>query len=154
MFDPMTRTLSADCFKFLLESEGKRAMRYACFFSILTVEMDQVKGDELLPPLAVLIQQSIRHTDLVGRIDHQRFSVILHHAEAKNTYSVGERIRNRVKNHNFVVKKSRGRRTVSVGGACFPTHTTDSQDLLFTANQMLERAKSTGGNRVYLPEIE
>ncbi len=152
MLDTMTSTLSPDFFKFLLESEGKRAMRYTYFFSILTVEIDQVENGEVLTTLADLIRQSIRNTDVVGRINHKRFSVILHHAEAQNTYSVGERIRDRVENYNFELKESPHKRTVSVGGACFPSHTPDVQGLLLTAHEMLQRAKSGGGNKVYLPE--
>ncbi len=128
-------------------------MRYTYFFSILTVEVDQVENGEVLTTLADLIRQSIRNTDVVGRIDHKRFSVILHHAEAQNTYSVGERIRDRVEHYNFVLKNSHHKRTVSVGGACFPSHTPDVQGLLLTAHEMLQRAKSVGGNKVYLPEI-
>ena len=145
--------LSGDCFKVALDSEGKRAMRYIYFFSILTVEMDQPGNGELLTALAELIRKSTRNADLIGRIDHQRFSVILHQAEAPNTYSVGERIRDHVENYNFEIKNSQRRRTVSVGGACFPTHTTDIQGLLSTAREMLERARSMGGNKVFLPEM-
>lgn len=154
MLDQMTSTLSEDFFKFLLDSEGKRAIRYTCFFSILTIEIDQVEnGDELLAPLAKLIRQSIRNTDSIGRIDHHRFSVILHHAEVPNTYSVGERIRDRVENYNFELGNRQRIRTVSVGGACFPTHTADTQGLLSTANEMLLQARSIGGNKVNLPEM-
>lgn len=152
MLDPMTSTLSSDFFKFLLESESKRAMRYTYFFSILTVEIDQVDNGDLLATLAELIRQCIRNTDVIGRVDHRRFSVILHHAEAQNTYMVGERIRDRIENYNFVLKDNHHKRTVSVGGACFPSHTPDVQGLLLTATEMLQRAKSTGGNKVYLPE--
>jgi len=153
MLDPMTSALSAEFFKFLLESEGKRAMRYTYFFSVLAVEIDQVENGELLATLAELIRKNIRNTDIIGRIDHRRFSVILHHAETQNTYSVGERIRDQVENYNFVLKNSHHKRTVSVGGACFPSHTPDIQGLLLTAHEMLQRAKSSGGNKVYLPEL-
>ena len=152
MLDDETGALSGDFFKFLLELEGKRAMRHAYFFSILTVEIDQPENGELLASLAELIRKSTRDADLIGRIDHQRLSVILHQAEAPNTCSVGERIRDHVENYNFVIKNSERRRTVSVGGACFPTHTTDIQGLLSTAHEMLQRARSKGGNRVFLPE--
>ncbi len=152
MLDPMTSTLSPDFFEFLLESEGKRAMRYTYFFSILTVEVDQVENGDVLDTVSSLIRQSIRTTDVIGRIDHKRFSVILHHAETQNTYNVGERIRDRVENYNFSLKNSPHKRTVSVGGACFPSHTPDVQGLLLTAHEMLQRAKSLGGNKVYLPE--
>ena len=153
MLDDETGTLSGDFFKFLLESEGKRAMRYSYFFSILAIEIDQPENGELLGTLAGLIRKSTRTADLIGRIDQQRLTVILHHAETPNTYNVGERIRDHVEKYNFVVKNTHSRRTVSVGGACFPTHTTDIQGLLSTAHEMLQRARSMGGNTVFLPEM-
>jgi diguanylate cyclase (GGDEF)-like protein len=152
MLDDKTGTISEDFFNFLLDSEGKRAMRYAYFFSILTVEIDQLENGEILTSLADLIRQSTRNTDVIGRIEGRRFAVILHHAEAPNTFSVGERIRDRVASYNFTVKGGQARHTVSVGGACFPTHTPDTRGLVHAADEMLDRAKSTGGNKVYLPE--
>lgn len=154
MLDDMTHTLSSDFFNYLLESEGKRAIRYTYFFSLLTVEMDQIETGEPLSTLADLIRQCVRTTDVIGRTDEKRLSVILHHSEAQNTHSVGERIRDRVENYNFGIKNSQQKRTVSVGGACFPTHTPDIAGLLMTANEMLLRAKSYGGNKVFLPEMD
>ena len=153
MLDDETGALSGDLFKFLLESEGKRAMRYSYFFSIVTIEIDQPENGELLATLSGLIRKSTRNADLIGRIDHQRFCVILHHAEAPNTYSVGDRIRDHVEKYIFEIKDTQRQRTVIVGGACFPTHTTDIQGLLSTAHEMLQRARSMGGNRVFLPEM-
>lgn len=153
MLDHQTSTLSKNFFQYLLESEAKRAMRYTYFFSILTLEIDQSEDGDALDTLAVLIKQSVRNTDLIGRIDDRRFSIILHHAEPPNTFSVGERIRDRVQSYNFALRTAQQRRTVSVGGACFPSHTADIQSLLLTANEMLLRARSEGGNKVHLPEL-
>ena len=153
MFDPETRVLSGDFFKFLLDSEGKKALRYTYFFSIFSIELDQAAQTKILPTLADLIRQSIRNTDLIGRVNGQRFCVILHHIEAQNMYSVGERIRDRIGCYNFMLKKRESQWTVSIGGACFPTHTPDMQGLLLTADEMLQRAKSAGGNRVHLPKL-
>ena len=150
----MSKELSEEFFKFLLESEGKRAIRYTYFFSILTVELDQNQAQsQHLSTVAKLIQESIRNTDLIGKIDDHRFSVILHHAEAQSTYHIGERIRDRVANYNFLPKNRVMGYTISVGGACFPTHTPDIQSLLVTATEMLFRARSEGGNQVCLPPV-
>lgn len=149
--DHTTNTLSQDCFTFLLELEAKRAMRYNYFISLLTIEMDQSENGEILIKLADLIQQNIRETDILSRSDSRRFSVILHYAETRDTFGVGERIRNHVVNYNFIFNKVIYKRTVSIGGACFPTHTSDPHDLLLIANEMLSKAKNAGGNKVGLP---
>jgi len=149
--DRMTDTLSTVFFRFLMESEGKRAMRYSYFFSILTVEIDQADNAKCLATLAELIRQSVRSTDYIGRIDHQQFSVVLHHAETQHLHSVAERIRERVERHNFVHQDRACKRTVSIGGACFPIHTPDVQSLHWIAHEMLLEAQSVGGNKVYIP---
>ncbi len=149
--DYMTDTLSTDFFRFLLESEGKRAVRYSYYFSILTIEIDQADNTKLLAILAKLIQQSVRNTDYIGRTKHQQFSIILHHAEIPHICLVGERIRERVERYNFVYKNGQSKWTVSIGGACFPSHTPDVQSLEWIACEMLLKAQSTGGNKVYIP---
>jgi len=149
--DRMTDTLSCDFFRFLLESEGKRAMRYSYYFSILTIEIDQAENTKLLATLAGLIRQCVRNTDYVGRTNHQQLSVVLHHAETPHTYLVGERIRERVEGYNFVHPDRQCNRTVSIGGACFPCHTSHAQSLLWIAGEMLLEAQSIGGNKVYIP---
>lgn len=153
MLDHMTGALSEDCFSFQLELERKRAMRYAYFFSVIEVEFDQTEGNELLDTLAKLVQQSIRSTDLMGRTDHLGLSVLLHDSDVRVTKCVGDRIRGRVENHNFEALYSPCRLTVSVGGASFPTHTTDLPGLLLTAKEMVLKAKSMGGNTVSLPDL-
>jgi diguanylate cyclase (GGDEF)-like protein len=152
MWDQMTGTLSSDFFRFLLGSEGKRAMRYSYYFSILTVEIDQAENTKLLATLARLIRQSVRNTDYIGRTNHQQLSVVLHHAEIPHTYSVGERIREQAEDYNFVHPNEQCNRTVSIGGACFPSHTSDVQSLLWIAGEMLLEAQSVGGNKVYIPK--
>jgi diguanylate cyclase len=148
----MTDTLSNDFFRFLLESEGRRAMRYSYYFSILAVEIDQAENTKLLAPLAGLIRQCVRNTDYIGRINHQKLSVLLHHAEIPHSCSVGERIRERVEAYNFVHPDRQYNWTVSIGGACFPCHSCDAQSLLWIACDMLLEAQSIGGNKVYIPQ--
>lgn len=144
--------LPGDLFNFLLETEGKRAVRYTYFFSILTVQLDPSEKHSVPPSvLPQLIQQSIRTTDWVGTAEDHRFCIILHHAETQGSYEVGERIRRRIASYNFSPEKTSAHRTVSVGGACFPTHTPDIQNLVSTAQKMLLKAQSDGGNQVCLP---
>jgi diguanylate cyclase (GGDEF)-like protein len=148
-----TSAISMNVFKFLLESEGKRAARYGYFFSILSIELDQAENGEILKALVNLIRQTVRNSDLIGRVNSYRFLVILHDAEGLHVLQIGERIRNKVENDNMMQKEGGIQRTVSIGGACFPTHSNDTSDLLLTAHEMLLKAKSVGGNRVLLPEM-
>jgi diguanylate cyclase (GGDEF)-like protein len=89
----------------------------------------------------------------MGRMGHQRFSILLHHAEGRDASWVAERIRDRVANSISVSTNGHHERTVSIGGACLPTHASDLQGVVLTASTMLLRAKSHGGNKVCLPEV-
>ena len=111
---------SQDCFTLFLDLEGKRATRYSYFVSLLTIEIDQNQGGELLIALTDLIRKWIRNSDILSRGDHQRFSVILPHTETFSILGIGERIRGGVENHDFILNNSVCKRTVSVGEPVFP----------------------------------
>ncbi len=144
--------LSCDHFNFILRSESKRAVRYMYFFSLLIVEPDQSPNGGHLPLLVNLIDRQTRDSDLIGQDDQKRSLLLLHDAEQSDTFRIGERLRCQVEKQIFTLDDIWGRLTVSIGGACFPTHATDPQELLMTADQMLQKAKSLGGNQVCLPE--
>jgi diguanylate cyclase (GGDEF)-like protein len=152
MLDQATKAVSGDLFKFLLDLEGRKAVRHAYYFSVLIVQLDRSENHKFLPTLFYLIRQSVRATDLIGKMGDRRFSVILHESESPDSHGVGDRICSRVATYNFESRNTRCKRTVSVGGACFPTHTPDTQSLLLTAEKMLEQARSRGGNRICLPD--
>jgi diguanylate cyclase (GGDEF)-like protein len=122
------------------------------FFSILIVEPDQVPSGGHLPLLVTLIDGWTRDSDLIGQDDQRRSLLLLHDAEQSDTFRIGERLRHQVEQQKFTLGDKWGRLTVSIGGACFPTHATDPQELLMTADHMLHKAKSLGGNQVCLPE--
>lgn len=146
-----TSAISRNVFRYLLESEEKRALRYDYFFSLLSVAFDQLDNGEGLKSLVHFIRQSIRDTDLIGRINHSRILVILYQAEGSHALDIGERIRSKVELSDFVQPEGRMRKTISIGGACFPTHYANIDDLIFIAHEMVLIAKSLGGNKVLLP---
>ena len=151
MTENMIAPMSYPHFKFALNAESEKAMRYQYFFSLLIIEMDQAKKSKGLPALTEIISQNLRDSDLTGQDDQHRFYLILHSAEVSDVYPVGERIRSRVEQQNLTLGNGNDRRTVSIGGACFPTHATDPEELLMIADEMLQRAKLLGGNQICLP---
>jgi diguanylate cyclase (GGDEF)-like protein len=148
-----TSAISRNVFNFLFESEGKRAARYGYSFSILSIELDQAENSEDLKALVNLIRLSVRNSDLIGRANHYGFLVILHDAEELQVLQIGERIRTKVENDIRIPKGGVIKGTVSIGGACFPTHATRTSDILLIVHEMLLKAKSEGGNTVFLPEM-
>jgi diguanylate cyclase (GGDEF)-like protein len=144
------RMISCDQFEYLLQLESNRAVRYTYFFLLLIIEIDQTEHVEHTR-IEDLITRSIRSSDLIGRDDHQQYLLLFPNAEVPGVLRIGDRLRNQVEKQNFTVNGRQDRLTVSIGGACFPTHATEAQELFATAHSMLQKAKSLGGNRICLP---
>jgi len=164
MLDEETRVLRKQLFDFLFDLEVKKAIRYQYFVTVLFLEMDWGDGEgaieagrhsrnDLLRVVAELLRDELRATDVIGRQDDDRFSILLHHADDSNTVRIAERLRRRVADYVFASGMD-GRRTVSIGGACFPTNGNYSDDLLTAAERMLQRAKHDGGNKVHVTPQE
>jgi diguanylate cyclase (GGDEF)-like protein len=153
--------VNQDLFNYLLDLEVKRATRYSYFLSLLFLEIDQENRPEVSDTAAKLILNEIREVDIVGKVEAKRFSVLLQ-AETKPTLYIAERIRTRILNYSFNNKEPGGSRqtgekdlkiTVSVGGACFPTHGSDAEELTAQALLLLDKARVEGGNKVYVHDL-
>jgi diguanylate cyclase (GGDEF)-like protein len=161
VLDRVTQTLERDFFEYLLDLEVRKAVRYLYFFSLLIIQPDQGKKGEasflasnevLLKTFANLIRDEIRGTDIIGRIAPDKFFLILHHADYQNTYHIADRIRNRIQDYTFIIDKNERKQTVNIGGALFPSHANDIENLITKAEEMLDKAKREGGNCICLPQ--
>jgi diguanylate cyclase (GGDEF)-like protein len=162
--DESTQVLRKPIFDYLFELEVKKAVRYQYFLTVLFLEVDGNQGDGAASAqgasvdgqhdvVAELLRDELRATDVIGRLSEERFSILLHHADDANTQRIGERLRRRIADYVFA-QGQEGRRTVSIGGACFPTSGNYPEDLLSEAHRMLQRAQQDGGNKVYLSPCE
>jgi diguanylate cyclase (GGDEF)-like protein len=151
MLEQVQRITSCDHFKFLLQLESHRAIRYTYFFLFLIVEIDPAEHSGHMPVLSDLISRSIRGSDFIGLEDDRQCLLLFPNAEISDAVRISERLKGQVERQRFTFNGRLDRITVSIGGACFPTHAIDPQELLLTANDMLRKAKLMGGNRICLP---
>ncbi len=148
----MAEWLQDGDFRSALEREALRAVRYSYFLSVLLMQLDQGGDLRTMAMMAGLVGRSLRRTDLIGRIRSDRFSAILHHAEPEGIGRAGERIRRGAAALcSHPRSKGRSGRTVSIGGVCFPAHTSEPLSMLTLADTLLKRARAAGGNRVLSP---
>ena len=154
MFGPATQPLERGLYQYILELESRRAVRYAHFFSLCHVSLDQEHdGDRtILCTVTEILRATIRETDVIGLLNEWTLSVLLHSAEIQNAYMVAERIRNRIADQNFVSGNNSLRVTASIGSVCFPTHGNDTTTLLLRAGELLAAAKRQGGNITAVPD--
>lgn len=153
MFGAATRSIDSALYHYLLDLEIRRAIRYSHFFSICHVGLDQLHdGDgSVASTVAEILCETVRETDVIGLLNEQTVSVLLHNTEIQNAFQVAQRFRTRVADQTFSSGNVQVRLTASVGGVCFPTHGNNAATLLLRAGEMLATAKLHGGNQVAVP---
>lgn len=158
--DPLTMSSNRAGFERALEKTLEAARRYKRNFSVLLIDLDRFKvindsygheyGDILLQEVAKRLQNTVRKTDFVARIGGDEFAVILE--EINHFHDAGE-----VADHiitslseTFSIKNNELRIGASIGIACFPTETgqTDctKKSLVKNADIAMFRAKRFNGS--------
>jgi diguanylate cyclase (GGDEF)-like protein len=137
----------------------ERADRYREPVSVVMTDIDHFKkvndqhghlaGDALLRQLALLLQDSVRSVDAVGRYGGEEFLLLLPHTPFDEARRLADRIRARIQACAFRVGDRTHRLTVSMGVFSCPSPLVGSAaDLVREADRALYRAKGTGRNRV------
>nr|WP_251372225.1 GGDEF domain-containing protein [Rheinheimera oceanensis] len=139
-------------------SELRRAKRYQKDLAVLMLDIDHFKhindqyghaaGDKVLRDFAVLCQQSIRDTDLLGRYGGEEFILVLPEIDLQTAILSAERLRMTVSQHNFTLTDSTAvQLSCSIGIAMYLPERDDLDKLLLRADQALYQAKHQGRNR-------
>jgi diguanylate cyclase (GGDEF)-like protein len=158
-FSRLSQVLENKQFEYLLDLEVHKAARYLYFFTLLAVQFNghDAKGElgndqSVASTMSRLIRDVIRETDVVGWIDGAKFFVMLHQADHQQARLIGERIMQRTKNYTFMVNNQEIRKTIGIGGACFPTHANDMSSLVARAEDMLSNGIEKGNKEINLPD--
>jgi diguanylate cyclase (GGDEF)-like protein len=144
-----------------LNEEARRALRFRHSLSCFIVEIDglasvadahgQRRTDCVLQDTGTILRHCVRGTDVVCRLDAERFLLITPRLDARSAEALGERIRQRIHRHRFPVPGSAALAlTVSVGVAAAAGSGSGAETLIQRSLDALEAARSAGGNRVVL----
>jgi diguanylate cyclase (GGDEF)-like protein len=144
--DPLTGVLNRRGFLEAAERELLRARRYGHPLAVAFVDIRGLKavndteghlaGDRLLQNVTMLLRESARTHDLVGRIGGDELGVLLAEQSAAGAAAMTERVRSQVPAH----RASLGLVTpwdVTVGTAAFPDDGDSFEDLLAAADRRL-----------------
>jgi diguanylate cyclase (GGDEF)-like protein len=158
--DSLTSLLNRRAFTELVDGylkrveESERQPRGA----LLVIDVDHFKlvndrfghesGDEALKLIAQTIRESVRDTDLVGRIGGEEFCVVAPNTPLANALQLGERIVREVRAGRYGEEDNRFPVTLSVGVATRDPGDTDLEAFLTRADKALYAAKSGGRDRV------
>jgi diguanylate cyclase (GGDEF)-like protein/PAS domain S-box-containing protein len=150
-----------------------QAKRHEDKLALMFLDLDDFKGvndtlghdagDELLKAVAERLQAQLRETDILSRRENtlarlggDEFILILTDlADPMDSVTVAERILARMGNP-FSISGNEVHCSISIGIAIYPTHGTDPEQLLKTADMALYRAKAEGRNTYcfYSEELE
>ena len=116
-------------------------------FKVVNDTYGHACGDDVLREVAIRLSQSLRSTDLVGRVGGEEFALLLPGADMESGLAVSERCRRSLQQapvtcrsgEVITVTASFGGVT-SVGG--------DPDELIKTADHAMYNSKETGRNRV------
>ncbi|WP_138513426.1 GGDEF domain-containing protein [Rhodoferax bucti] len=157
--DGLTGLFNRNTFVELSRSELLRAQRQGSATTILLLDLDHFKrvndtwghpaGDAVLRQVATLAAQTVRSTDLVGRLGGEEFIVLLPHTSEEAGRKIAEKLRQRLEATRVVWEGIHIPVTASFGVASAPAAAKRDFDSLYTdADKALYLAKQRGRNRV------
>ncbi len=156
--DELTELANRRYFMELLETELRRAERFAEPLALVFADLDDFKrvndrfghhvGDDVLRAFADVIRKRVRAIDLAARLGGEEFAVLLLETDLVGAEALAESLRTAIETLDVripgggIVKV-----TASFGVAAYPeTHSAD--ELMTTADRALYQAKREGKNRV------
>jgi diguanylate cyclase (GGDEF)-like protein len=157
--DDLTHLYNSRYLNQVLRKETKRASRSGRPLSLLFIDLDGFKGindthghlfgSRALVEASELIRMSARETDVAARYGGDEFAVVLPDTGGEGAFAVGERIRERVASHRFLVSDGLDvHLTASVGLATLPDVAASADELVAAADKAMYRVKDSGKNGI------
>lgn len=156
--DDLTRIPNRRQFLNALDVEFVRAQRNDRDLSVLMIDVDYFKGindryghfagDDVLRELALRLQTTIRHTDLLGRLGGEEFAIALKDTAMPAALETAERLCLVIADKPFHAAGGEIKVTASVGVAERMPQDDNPAELLRLADEALFRAKMAGRNGV------
>lgn len=157
--DDLTHLYNSRYLNAVLRRETKRASRSGRPLSLLFIDLDGFKaindthghlfGSRALVEAAAVIRGSARETDVVARFGGDEFALVLPDTGGEGAFAVGERIRERIAAHTFLIGDGLAiRLTVSVGVATLPDAAASAEELMQAADKAMYAVKDSGKNGI------
>src|SRR5947209_8386838 len=113
VLDELTGTYAPRFGVLRLAEEAERALRYRHSLSCFILDVDHLdsvnrthgesRGDRVLQDVGTILRHSVRSSDVVCRLDGDRFLLITPRLDACAAEALAERVRQRVARHRFPV---------------------------------------------------
>jgi diguanylate cyclase (GGDEF)-like protein len=165
MRDDLTKAFNRRFFESYLDEEIERARRYGSLFSIIFLDLDDLKmvnnfyghltGSRTLQEVAKRILNAVRGIDKVVRFGGDEFCIILPQTDSDQAVAVANRVKRGLTSSIFKIDPDiEIAITASFGIATYPTHALTKDGLIRQADQAMYRVKSTTKNAVGVATVE
>lgn len=159
MRDDLTKAFNRRFFESYLEEEIERTRRYGSVFSIIFLDLDDLKninsahghltGSRVLQEVAKRVLTAVRTIDKVVRFGGDEFCIILPETDKDQAMSVAMRVRKSMSATPFEIEDTlEVRITASFGIATYPIHALSKDGLIRQADDAMYRVKSTTKNAI------
>jgi diguanylate cyclase (GGDEF)-like protein len=161
--DDLTQLYNSRYLSLVLRRETKRASRSGRPLSLVFIDLDGFKGvndvhghlcgSRTLVEVAAVIRTTARETDVVSRFGGDEFALVLPDTGSEGAVAVGERIRDRIAEREFLTGEGLSvRLTASVGVATLPDVAASADGLMRAADQAMDWVKEHGKNGIYVAQ--
>jgi diguanylate cyclase (GGDEF)-like protein/PAS domain S-box-containing protein len=156
--DALTNISNRRHFMVQAEQELRRARRFGRDLSVMMIDLDHFKnvndtyghaaGDTVLETVVKTALESLRQSDVMGRLGGEEFGVLLPETDLHSALEVAERLRAHIAETLIRISPKPLRCTASVGIAQLRAEDETIDHLLNRADEALFVAKNNGRNRV------
>ena len=162
--DPHTGLYNRRYLKETLEKELSLAKRHAQSLSVLMMDIDYFKsindayghtfGDLVLKQFAQTLKKAIRKYDIIFRFGGEEFVIISPRMDRPTSLILAKRLLKTIHAHRFGNKTHVIKLKLSIGVASYPEDglVIRGIDLVYLADQILNKVKEHGGNKVFSSE--
>lgn len=157
--DGLTGLYNRSTFVEVSRQELTRAQRQASNTTILLLDLDFFKrvndtwghpaGDAVLKNVAFIANNTVRATDLVGRLGGEEFIILLPHTSLEAARVLAEKLRANMERHPTPWENGAIKTTISIGlASTSAAENRDFETLYTAADKALYQAKERGRNQV------
>ena len=143
--------------RYIIDSLSERiieAKRYKQSLSVAMIDIDHFKkvndnyghifGDYVLVKISMIIEETIRKTDIAGRYGGEEYLIIFTNTDKKNAFNMLERLRKSIEEEKW----DKADLAVTVSGGICEFKDEDYSELIIEADRLLYKAKENGRNRI------
>lgn len=162
--DDLTGLFNRRVFMKTLSQEIARCRRYGKPAVVVMLDLDHFKtindtfghasGDMVLREFAGMITQTIRKTDVAGRVGGEEFALLLPETTLDDAMLLAQRILRKVRENTVKTDAGDVKYTTSIGLAKLWQDDTHADQLLARADAALYRAKKNGRDRVVAQQAD